>query len=296
METTSTLHTIVAGIEHPGPGDATLPAAAALARWSGAALHLVHAYDHPPLHALGHPGAAARDAAGVRARLEAAAAGLPGAERAVCHAVRGPAAGALLHVAAEVDAGLIVVGAGGCHTLLGGTAERVLRDARVPVLVLRRPVRRALGRLLLATDLSELSAAAHERGLDLAAALFGGGFELRSALVVGAGALPAPLPPEALARTARAELRLFLRARRPRPARVEPVVRTGSPAEALVAEAAAWEADLLVLGTHGHVLLGSVAESVFRHAPCNVLAVPPAPVAESAPSRVRDSEPALAGV
>jgi nucleotide-binding universal stress UspA family protein len=268
----SSLDTIIAGIEHLASADPVLAAAAALARWSGAELHLLHAY-----HAFPGPGAPARHGEELRARLAAAAAAIPGGERAVCHAVRGSASDALLQTAGEIAADLVVVGAGGRHVLLGSTAGRVLRSAAAPVLVVRRPVQRPLGRLLLATDLSELSAAAHERGLDVAGALFGDALAVRAVLVMGSGNLPAPLPEAALARAEHSELRRYLRARRPRPGRVEPSVRTGSPAEEVVAEADAWNADLLVVGTHGRVLLGSTAEAVLRHASCNVLAVPTSP-------------------
>src|SRR5262249_40394780 len=63
----------------------------------------------------------------------------------------------------------------------------------------------------------------------------------------------------------------------------------GAPAgEAIATHGVAWEeivnlargreSDLIVMGTHGrtglkHVLLGSVAERVIRHAPCSVLVV-----------------------
>lgn len=48
--------------------------------------------------------------------------------------------------------------------------------------------------------------------------------------------------------------------------------------EVIVAEARAWPADLIVLGTHGrhglaHLLLGSVAEAVVRAAPVPILLV-----------------------
>lgn len=47
------------------------------------------------------------------------------------------------------------------------------------------------------------------------------------------------------------------------------------PRHAIVDEAKAWEADLIVLGSHGRrgldrLLLGSVAEAVAHHAPCSV--------------------------
>jgi len=52
----------------------------------------------------------------------------------------------------------------------------------------------------------------------------------------------------------------------------------GVPADVIVAEAEAEQADLVVVGTQGrtglsHLLLGSVAEAVIRKAPCPVLAV-----------------------
>jgi nucleotide-binding universal stress UspA family protein len=53
---------------------------------------------------------------------------------------------------------------------------------------------------------------------------------------------------------------------------------TGSPSEAIVSTAREIGADLVIIGTHGRrgvrrMLLGSVAESVLRTAPCPVLAV-----------------------
>ena len=53
-------------------------------------------------------------------------------------------------------------------------------------------------------------------------------------------------------------------------------VRTGSAAREIPELAREMEADLIVIGTHGRVglervLLGSVAETVLRHAPCSVL-------------------------
>lgn len=52
-------------------------------------------------------------------------------------------------------------------------------------------------------------------------------------------------------------------------------VRTGDPRAVLVKEAEKWNADLLVVGSHGktglkRLLLGSVAAYVASHAPCSV--------------------------
>jgi nucleotide-binding universal stress UspA family protein len=61
------------------------------------------------------------------------------------------------------------------------------------------------------------------------------------------------------------------------------ISRIGSPDEVLSAAAGDERADLIVVGTHGHsgisrFLLGSVANTMIRHAPCDVLVVRGAPV------------------
>jgi nucleotide-binding universal stress UspA family protein len=55
----------------------------------------------------------------------------------------------------------------------------------------------------------------------------------------------------------------------------ETAVRYGDARSAIVDEAKEWDADLIVVGSHGHKglrrwLLGSVALSVVGHAPCSV--------------------------
>jgi universal stress protein A len=56
----------------------------------------------------------------------------------------------------------------------------------------------------------------------------------------------------------------------------EAQVVVGNPADAILRVAQEHGVDLIVMGTHGrtglqHLLLGSVAESILRHAPCPVL-------------------------
>ncbi|HTD65875.1 MAG TPA: universal stress protein, partial [Candidatus Limnocylindria bacterium] len=56
------------------------------------------------------------------------------------------------------------------------------------------------------------------------------------------------------------------------------VVRNGVPFHEIAQAAATLKIDLIVISTHGytglkHVLLGSTAERVVRHAPCPVLVV-----------------------
>jgi universal stress protein E len=283
------IRTIVAGIAQPAENDPTLVAAAELARRTGARLHLVQAFTIPPVFSPPELGYMARDwalqfADRIRTGLETAAHRLPGGESAVCHAVGGPPVAAVLETAQAEGADLVVIGAarpdrlGGCF--LGTTAQRVLRGAEVPVLVIRRPLHRPLERVLLTSDLSEMSAAVHEEGLATAVAVFGEPAALRSLLVLSLPPSASVLPPEVLEHAALDEMETFLRARRRHARAVEPVVRAGSPAEEITAEAEEWPADLLIVGTHAkgwaaRLVLGSVAEAALRDAPCNVLAVPP---------------------
>jgi len=61
--------------------------------------------------------------------------------------------------------------------------------------------------------------------------------------------------------------------------KVTTMVRTGKPFHEIALSAGERHADLIVIATHGHtglkhVLLGSTAERVVRHAPCPVLTIP----------------------
>lgn len=63
-----------------------------------------------------------------------------------------------------------------------------------------------------------------------------------------------------------------------RQAKLGALVRTGDAREVIIDTAIELGADLIVMGTHGRhgfkrALLGSITESVIRHAPCPVLAV-----------------------
>lgn len=56
-------------------------------------------------------------------------------------------------------------------------------------------------------------------------------------------------------------------------------VEEGKPFEGILKVAEEWEADLIVLGTHGrtglsHLLMGSVAEKVIRHSEKPILIIP----------------------
>lgn len=90
--------------------------------------------------------------------------------------------------------------------------------------------------------------------------------------------LPANLLEQDFEREANARLEAVAAAQAAVGFQVEHFVRIGKPYHEIALAAAEQRADLVVLTTHGytgltHVLLGSTAERVIRHAPCPVLVV-----------------------
>jgi len=183
---------------------------------------------------------------------------------------------------------LVAVGGHGgadARPRLGRTADRVVRTAHCPVLVVREPGRQ--GPVLVATDFSDpalpaVASAVTEarwRGARLAI--------LHSLDVVYApidastllsGGVPAPLSPE-LTTELRAHAEGKLREALVRHGiDGETLVSEGPPGPAIVEAAARLAAGLVVVGTTGktglaRLLLGSVAERVMHDAPCSVLVV-----------------------
>lgn len=297
------IHTLVFGLAELREGDPQLTEALRTAERLGATLHVVHAFQLPDpmtdsfggMIGLG-PQEITTYREAQRERVEAfvRGAGATGGGKVVCHAEPGPADRVLLAVAARVKADLLLVGATRrgtlARTILGTTAQRVVRGAHVPLLVMREPITPPEGRsprVLLTTDLSPLSAAVQEMGLDTVAALWDEVPEMRALLVVWHEAgLSSIVSAERLREAATAELGAYLAERRPRGRPVEAAVAVGDPAKEIVREAAEWGADMLVLGTHGRsgtsrLLLGSVAESVLRTVLGNVLVIPASCVAEA---------------
>ena len=207
---------------------------------------------------------------------------------------------AIVPAATRSGADLILMATHGrtglAHLLMGSVTETVLRSIPVPVLALRvgqgdRPLT-TVHRILWATDLSPVSEGSWRYALTLADVFAA---EVILMHVVPPSDLPwldeqpvptpgswleqhvAPFDRELGQRQQVAE-ELGLSARRK--------ILVGVPAEAIVAEAQAEDADLIVMGTHGrsglpHVLLGSVAEAVIQKAPCPVLAVKVEPEGEA---------------
>jgi nucleotide-binding universal stress UspA family protein len=272
---------MVAGVATLQPSDPVLAAALALSRRTGAELHLVHV---DPTDVLPGMSVSLSRTSALRGVVESVAPGATSSGRVVCRAMTGDPEARLREAAAACGADLMVLGATRrgpvARTVLGTTATHLLRTARIPILVVRSELPDRPLRVLLTTDLSRHAAHAHARGLALARALGPADPELCSLFVeppfLAEGPVPLPVPPQ---RDAERELAEFLDAAVPWGA-ITPCVRGGDPAFQIVHEAREWDADLIVLGTHGRrgarrMLLGSVAESVLRNAPCAALVVPP---------------------
>jgi nucleotide-binding universal stress UspA family protein len=98
----------------------------------------------------------------------------------------------------------------------------------------------------------------------------------------GAETIAPSVPREELQEQARAELEKLAREEFHDSVKVSVRLRDGAPYEQIAAAATELKADLIIIATHGrkglsHVLLGSTAECVVRHAPCPVLTLRRAP-------------------
>jgi nucleotide-binding universal stress UspA family protein len=289
--------TLIAGVDLSVPSDQALDRAAAIALQNNAELVMVNAQaddapienlDNAALEQLGQVSAAMR--AEEARRLVAKHDDLKArGVRVELVNEKGAPGEVIARIAEERGAELIVVGTHG-HTgiqrfLLGSVATAVLRHAPCDVLVCRGSASPSpFGKPLVATDFSPAAA----RALRNAAALTAPNapIEVIHAWQLPAGSWGATLLgqtrfPWSTVRDAvlagaksQADKLTSAYARSGHPIHVELV--QGPPASVITHAAERGGHDLIAIGTHGHrgfrrLLLGSVAESVIRHAPCSVL-------------------------
>ncbi len=211
--------------------------------------------------------------------------------------LHGRAASAILEAAEAMKADLIVVGSRGHGTIetmvLGSVSAEVVDQASVPVLVARG---RDIDRVILAWDGSPCAAAAAD--LLLRWPIFAGS----SVRVVNVAdikmpwwtGLPEPGSPEMMpmyletAAAARHEgdtlMNDMVTKLRAVGIAAQADGREGDAATRIIDAARAYDAGLIVLGTHGRtglsrLVIGSVARNVLLHAPCSVLILRHTPVA-----------------
>lgn len=211
----------------------------------------------------------------------------------------GPAASEIAKQAHAARAELLVVGRGGHRALrdalLGSTAERVVRQSRVPVLAVRNQPRGPYRRPLLAVDLDDAAPPV----LAVALRLFAPP-RPQLALVHAYGgdvddlARYDPLLADELAESQRASweaatyrvaqlLAIGHQLARGEELAWEPMLRRGSATRVVPKAVTKRRADLLVVGTHARsslsqVFLGTVAGDLLRAVRCDVMVVPPGAV------------------
>lgn len=281
-----TLRTIVVATDLDASSHPALSSAHRLAAAAGAALHVVlvapapyRRRDDAPVH---------EDAAeAVRSALREV--NVPDGDASI-HVIPGAPADTIRSLAERMGADVIVVGphrerdrVTGGHAL-GGTAREIVERADVPCLIVARPLKLPLERVLVPIDFSDTARGALLVGLSWASALRAGSTATRpttlTALhVEGERAADA---------TARSEASLerelgVLRGEQGAWAGVDVegrVAQGADPARVIGRYALDHEADLVVVGTRGVGAddvdrLGSVSASVTVHVQVPTLLVPP---------------------
>jgi nucleotide-binding universal stress UspA family protein len=219
---------------------------------------------------------------------------------ATCHILSGgPAFDEICRVAQNIPADLIVMPTHGRtglkHVFLGSTAERIVQHSPCPVFVVREKKRRSktgplhsINTILVPVDFSDCS----REGLQYAIGFaneFGASIILLHATYLGyiyssegTAIYDIPALQKAARKNAQRHMRQLVRSVNFGGVKFETAFTGRSPALDICAFATDHDVDLMVTSTHGltgfqHVLIGSIAEQVVRHASRSVLVVPSHP-------------------
>ena len=269
--------------------------AAALAKGTDSELHVVHVGPFMPMLFSSMEEEPARMAREARKTLDGAVGQLEaaGGDVAQAHLRVGGASEEIVALAEELGAGLIVMGnrgrGGVRRALMGSVSDSVVRHAHCPVLVVRAEPIVFPTRILLTTDGSREAELASSSAADLAERT---GSELH---VVYVGHMPPVFYESPGATTLDLDLQSRMQERAEEEARtrldeqVQRVrgaggevagahARVGRPDAVIVELAEELGAGLIVLGSRGlgplrSALMGSVSDSIVRHARCAVLVV-----------------------
>lgn len=295
------IRTILVPIDLSEESYRALEFALPLAKRFGASVHAVHVYEGAHELSSIATGPALFSDSEIARRIAEKAQGRfgTGPKSPNCHIRSGKPFREIVAAAEELKADLVVIathGNGGLkHLMLGSTAERTVRYAPCPVLVVREaargPIQTAtegivLEKILVPVDFSECA----KEGARYASAF---------ATKVGANLLvmhvthtadftaadPNVIPPEWPELVDRAriaaedeldELVNFLPLTG---ISADTEVAVGTPIEKLIERTKQSDIDMVITSTHGytglrHVLLGSTAEQLVRQAHCPVLVVP----------------------
>jgi nucleotide-binding universal stress UspA family protein len=214
-----------------------------------------------------------------------------------CHIRAGRSHEEIIKLAREINTDLIALSTRGHsglkHLLLGSTAERVVRSAPCPVLVVRKRKKKpkapresfAIRTILVPTDFSQCSLAGTEyaaflaRNFKATLRLFHAMYPYTNYVFVDRAGVRMSGLAEAMEETARQEMDALKQMVFLRDLPVQTEIHPGFAVEEICAAASDPKVDLVVTSTHGrtglkHALIGSVAEHVVRYANRPVLVVP----------------------
>jgi nucleotide-binding universal stress UspA family protein len=215
-----------------------------------------------------------------------------GLSTANCHVRTGvPAFDELCRLANELRADLIVTSTHGHsglkHVLLGSTAERLVQHSSCPVFVARKSGRK-FDKILVPVDFSGCSLAGLTYAIQFAerfaariivfhAVHLGYAYTSDGYAMYDLSALT-----KAVCKDADRQMSEFVREATFGCVKFETVIRVGPPVQEICEFARGQDVDLIITPTHGrtgfeHILIGSTAEHVVRHARCPVLVVPSFP-------------------
>jgi nucleotide-binding universal stress UspA family protein len=239
-----------------------------------------------------------------------------GVPSASCDVLSGaPPFDEICRVGQRIPADLIVMPTHGRtglkHVFLGSTAERIVRHSSCPVLVTRgnsaqskNGSRFRIKTIVVPVDFSSCS----REGLRYAIAFaneFGAKIILLHATYLGyiyssEGTALYDIPglQTAARKNAERKMRELVRSVNFGAVKFETAFTDGSPVIDICTFAKDHDVDLIITSTHGftgfkHVLIGSIAEQVVRHAPCSVLVVPSHPHVRAAKlTRMKTIRPA----
>jgi nucleotide-binding universal stress UspA family protein len=294
-----TISTILVGCDLSEGSDQALDRAIPIAEKHGARIVLVHAQaddapiadvDNDALAQLGEVSAAIRVAEARELATRMTTISERGLKTDIISRI-GPPGEILSKAATEEAADLIVVGTHGrtgiSRFLIGSVAADTIRHATCDVLVVRGTTSKSLfQRPLVAVDFSPTSHKALAHGIEIAAPnapvevvhawqLPAGSW---GATLLGQARFPWNTVRDAVLSGVQAQATKFQQEAREAGYTVEVDLVQGQPTTVVTHTAERGGHDLIVVGAHGHrgvrrLLLGSVAESTIRHAPCSVLVV-----------------------
>jgi nucleotide-binding universal stress UspA family protein len=210
----------------------------------------------------------------------------------------------ICRLAQEIPADLIVTPTHGRtglkHVFLGSTAERIVQHSPCPVFVARQKKRKSKtarvlmpDTILVPVDFSGCSLEGLKYAISFADSVAARLIVFHTvylgyAYTADGFAMYDLVALEDRARkNAERQMRQFLRAVKFGAVKHETAITSGSPVAEICKFAKARDVDLIITATHGltglrHVLIGSIAEQIVRHAPCPVLVVPSHPMARAA--------------